>query len=254
MTGHKHEGGGVARPDGSTRRRLSVYIRRVVLTTGAVGLMFVVANWPVSMRQGVDFEVSTIELPLYVKALDFVQRDAGYRQLASRIVPDDASAEARALMLFAWTREHVRDVPPGLPVIDDHVWHIVIRGYGTDDQKADVFTTLATYAGVRAYWALIGEAPKLALSFVQVDGRWRVFDVANGIVFHTSGGDLATPDELAAEPALVEAAAGQRLFRGRPYLSYFTRFHPPEPPDVLRSEQQMLGPRLRAWVRRLVNR
>jgi hypothetical protein len=240
------------RPPRSSRSRLTVWVSRVVLAVCAVGLIFVVANWPVSTRQGIDFEVSTIELPLYVKALDFIQRDAGYRQLASRIVPADSTAEARALALFAWTREHIRDVPPSLPVVDDHVLHIVIRGYGTDDQKADVFATLATYAGVRAYWALIGEAPKLALSFAQVDGRWRVFDVANGIVFHTSGGELATPDELTATPSLVQEAAGQRLYLGRPYMSYFTGFRFPEPPDVLRAEQQMLGPRLRAWVKQLV--
>ena len=60
--------------------------------------------------------------------------------------------------IFIWTCENIRKQPDGLPVIDDHVWHIIIRGYGEPDQSSDVFTTLCNYAGIRAFYALASYA------------------------------------------------------------------------------------------------
>ena len=108
--------------------------------------------WPATTRQGIDFRQRTILQPLYLKAMDFISRDGHYRLLAREIVQGAATDEARALQIYAWTRDHIRPVPPGLPVVDDHIWHIIIRGYGTDDQVNDVFTTLCAYAGLSAFW------------------------------------------------------------------------------------------------------
>ncbi len=152
----------------------------------------------------------------------------------------------------------MRPHPPELPVIDDHIWHIIVRGYGTEDQQADVFTTLAVYAGLRAWWTVTRPPDHcgdfLPLSFVRVDGRWVVLDVAHGLVFRDRDGRPATPEALAADHGLVAAAAGDLGFRGIPYVRYFEHFCPPTPPRTLRAEKQMPLSRLVFEARGLLGR
>lgn len=192
-----------------------------------------------------DSTVSVYRLPLYAKALDFVHRDLSYARLVSRIVDKNAAPDARVLTLFEWTRRNIRDMPEGFPVVDDHVLNIIIRGYGRAGQKAEVFTTLTTYAGVPAFAAGSREKiPRLTLSLAWIGDRWRVFDVDNGIVFRNRRGDLASTEELVREPSLIAVAAAGRSYRCQPYEAYFEGFQAPIAPDVLRGELQMLWPRL----------
>ena len=223
------------------------------MSLAAIAGLTAVARIPVETKQGVDFSVSTYTIPLYAKALDFVQRDTSYARLVQRLVSEEMSAESRALTLFDWTRKNIRDTPAGFPVVDDHVSHIIIRGYGESDQQTDVFTTLTTYAGVPAFWTLTQPpSPELILSFVWIDGRWRVFDVANGIVFRNRNGALATVEELARDPSVAESVAANHTHRGKPYGSYLVGFRPSRPPDVLRAELHMLWPRVSYRLKRLV--
>ena len=220
----------------------------LVAVIGIVALAFV----PTDTRQGVNGVVTTYRLPLYAKTLDFVQRDSMYARLASRLVADDASDEAKALTLFDWTRTNIQDSPRGLPVVDDHISHIIIRGYGDADQKADVFTTLLTYAGVPARWVWVGKRPFVLLSLAWVDRRWRAFDVQNGIVFRDRKGALASVEDLADDQSILNAVAGDRAYLGRPYMTFFEGFSPPIAPDLLRAEGQMLFPRALYPLQRLV--
>lgn len=225
------------------------WVACLLVPIGIVALAFV----PTETKQGVDYTVTSHPLPLYAKAIDFVQRDSSYARLVRRIVPDDATPEAAVLTLFAWTRKNVRDTPPGFPVVDDHVSHIIIRGYGQPDQKADVFTTLSAYAGVPAYWTWVGkDRPYLVLSFAWIDRRWRVFDVENGIIFRNPAGSLAAVEDLSADPSMLRRVAAGVSDTPRPYDAYFQEFRPPEPPDLLRAEQQMLWPRTFDRARRLI--
>jgi hypothetical protein len=194
-------------------------------------------------------------IPAWEKALDFVQRDVKYRRLAREITADRRDDLGRALALFEWTRAHVRPQPPALAVVDDHIWHIVIRGYGTEDQQADVFTTLAAYAGLRAWWTLTRPPDRceyLPLSFVRVAGRWLVFDVAHGLVFRDRAGRPATAAALAADHGLAALAAGDLVYRGIPYARYFDHFCAPAAPPLLRAEKQMPLRRLAFEARALV--
>jgi hypothetical protein len=224
----------------------------VVLLAVLIGFT-AIARMSTETKQGVGFVQSTFELPLYEKTVDFVQRDLSYARLVKRIVGDQASAEARALTLFDWTRENVRDVPEGFPIVDDHVSHIIIRGYGQVDQKADVFTTLTTYAGVPGTWGF-GEppSPALILSFVWIERAWRVFDVENEIVFRNRSGALASADELGQDPWVLNSVAVNRTYLGKPYASYFEGYRPPNPQDVLRAELQMLWPRASYRLKRFL--
>lgn len=219
----------------------------------AVIAVVALAVMPVTSRQGVDFVVTTHELPLYVKGVDFLDRDLNYRVLAREITRGKTTDELRVLAVFEWTRANIHDVPPRLSIIDDHVWHIIVRGYGAPDQKADVFTTLVTYGGVPAYWIILEqEGRKLPISFAKIDGRWSVFDVQNGIVYRDRRGRLAAVEEIAAEPALVREAAGTRMYNGLLYVRYFADFRAPTPPHILRAEMQMVGTRMWFEAKRLL--
>lgn len=172
----------------------------VIAASVLVLLFFVLAlNIKVYTRQGVDYNISFIKIPLYLKLFDFFNRHSNYRALVSRIVDKMDSKEQKALKIFAWTYNHIKSQPPGLPIIDDHVWHTIIRGYGAGEQSSDVFTTLCNYAGLNAFysWAFTAEhTDKIVLSFVKIEGNWVIFDVRHGIYFQDKSGRLADINEI----------------------------------------------------------
>lgn len=214
------------------------------MVVAAVGI----ANIPVTTRQGINYVVKSHSLPLYLKAIDFIDRDLHYRRQAAEATAGAATDEAKATAVFEWTRTHIRDTPPGMPVVDDHIWHIIVRGYGQADQQADVFTTLLSYAGVPAYFIFIGPRvdEEMALSLVRIDGRWRVADVANGVMFRNRDGQWATAEDLAASPGAF-TVQGPKTYGGFPYAHFFQDFHAPLPPDLTRPDMQVPG--ARTWFR-----
>lgn len=222
-----------------------------------VALLLGMLTRSVTTKQGIDFQVSVHELPLYAKALGFVHRHLEYRALANRITRNLSTDEQRVLAVFDWTRHNIRPTPSGWPVVDDHILHIIIRGHGLDDQMADVFTTLATYADVPAFWHVY-KRPELGgqfvLSYARLGGRWVVFDVWHGLIFRNAAGGLASAQELATDPSVSESAGGSLIVSGLPYARYFVGYTPPAIPDPLRSKLQMpvyrLGYVLGRWLRR----
>ena len=91
--------------------------------------------------------------------------------------------------------ENIKNQPKGFRVVDDHIWDIIVRGYGSSDQLSDVFTTLANYAGYEAFWEnLYTDKTRkgLILSFVKIDNKWHIFDVYNKKCFMDSK-NLALP-------------------------------------------------------------
>lgn len=229
----------------------------VVISTlvGMALLSWFVFTMEVSTKQGVNFRVVTKNVPLYVKVLDFVHRHLKYVELAEEITQGLTTERERVLAVFEWTHRNIRQPPPDWPIVDDHILNIIIRGYGIPDQMADVFTTLATYAGVPAFWGKVDspDSPEsLFLSFAKVDGKWVVFDVANGFVFKDVEGELASIDELRANLSLVDRTVGRFQYKGLPYRSYLEGLGPLTPPAVLRAEKQMPWPRLIFELRRMI--
>ncbi len=230
--------------------------RRLVLAACCLGVVVGgAALWGLrttaTTRQGVNYAVSPHPIPLYVKILDFIHRDAHYRLLAREMTTGCRTNQERVLAVFDWTRRTIRPTPRGWPIVDDHILDIIIRGHGTGDQMADVFCTLATYAGVPAFWRVIPDVPErpgLIFSFAKVRGRWRVFDVAQGVVFKDPDGELVAVDTLLAAPFLADLAHDVPIEIS--YAGYFERLSPFEVPEMLRAEQQMPGPRLWFEIRR----
>ena len=152
-----------------------------------------VLNIEVTTRKGVNYKWQTIRIPLYLKILNFFDRHFNYAWLVSRIVDKNESAQEKVLKIFHWTYENIRHQPEELSVTDDHVWYIIVRGYGARDQISDVFTTLCNYAGVDAFYSQVysrDRTHRVPLSFVRIEKRWFVFDPYYGIYFGDKQGQL----------------------------------------------------------------
>lgn len=234
--------------------------RRRALTVASTAALAVLAAFvltrQVTTRQGVNYEVTEHRVPLYVKAADFVNRSAQYEQIATEVAGDLPSDESRALAVFEWTRRNIRPTPEGVPVVDDHILNIITRGYGQPDQQADVFATLATYAGVPAFWETlrVRESPgSLILAFARVGGRWRVFDVAAGLAYRNRHNELATLEELREAPDMVPLPLRDLMVGTVSYGDRLKRATLPEVPDPLRAELQMPGARLWHEVKALLH-
>jgi hypothetical protein len=209
-----------------------------------------ILSMPTKTLQAIDYRVTAYQIPAYIKGLNFVQRHYQYRLYVSRICAERTSDVECTMAIFDWTHGHIPPTPVGWPVVDDHPLHIIIRGHGKSDQIADVFVTLADYAGVPAFFRFViapsATAP-LVLAFARLNGKWVVFDVEHHLVFHRQDGRLADVEELVSDPALVDAQAGGLIHGGRPYSAFLSRaaLMPFDVPHPLRGEMQQPWPRIR---------
>ena len=236
----------------SGRRRRLYAIALLLLAAG--GGRFVLSR-PATTLQAVNGTVTAYQLPAYVKLTDFFQRHFQYEVLATRICGADPAAVDCTLSLLDWTHTNIPPTPGGWPVVDDHPLHIVIRGHGERDQIADVFSTLAVYAGVPAFFQFVTDAEKremLPVTFVYLDGKWTVFDVAAHVAFRDRAGQLASIEQLADDPALVDGQADVARRDGLPYSAFISRerLMPFVVPQTLRPQLQQPWPRVRYELRR----
>lgn len=164
-----------------------------------VSIIFIL-NIEVTTQQGVNYKWHSVKLPLYLKMLDFFDRHYNYKLLVKRITVDTKTKEERVLKIFEWTYRNIIKSPKGFLVIDDHVWYIIVRGYGENDQLSDVFTVLCNYAGVDAFYGVLqskdGRSPGVVISYVKLGEKWRLFDPYNGSYFVNSNGDFASIEEI----------------------------------------------------------
>lgn len=199
--------------------------RALLLTVAAIAFLWGVWHWPVHSRQGINYEVTQHTLPLSLKLAGFVYRDMEYRHLARELTRGIYGDDAKVLRLYEWVRSHVAaGVPPGLPVVDDHVWNIIVRGYGDPDQLADVLATLCAYAGIPAELAMLGPPGGRmghAIAMVQLEGRWCPLDPFYGIVVRSADGHLMSREELLADPAPLRQAAHGLIIKGVEYSHFY---------------------------------
>lgn len=218
---------------------------------------FTVLTLPTTTRQGVNYQVTTYRIPAYVKTIDFLHRHHQYRLIAARACAGSTSNQQCLLRLLDWTHNNIRPVPDGWPIVDDHPLHIAIRGYGTDDQMADIFTTLATYAGIPSFFKFLldpASGRRLVLTFARLADRWIVLDVERHVVFKEENGDLASVDELTMNPQLVDDQTQDLLGNDARYSTFISKgmLLPFIVPKPLHAELQQPLPRLRYEARRVL--
>ncbi|MBI2027743.1 MAG: transglutaminase domain-containing protein [Deltaproteobacteria bacterium] len=182
----------------------------------------------VTYMQGVDGIVTTRSLPLYLKLDSFLNRHFHYRYLASQITKNIESREEKIKVLMKWTRNNIKPQPQELPVIDDHPLHIIIRGYGVDEQVEDIFTLLCNYAGIPAYMATlktIEPEKQRTFSFVYFEKQWRIVHAANQKIF-LKNNSWATLKDFTTDPSLI--LGSEETISSRSSLTYqefFSQFN-----------------------------
>lgn len=175
------------------------FIFKLLIGIVLFSVIIVLLNIKVTTRKGINFQVHTIRIPLYLKMLDFMDRHYNHKQIAKRIIKNEPDKQKRVMKIFSWTYHNIKKQPENLPIIDDHVWHIIVRGYGVSDQSSDVFATLCNYAGVDAFFDSFfaqEKDEKITLSFAMLHDRWYIFDPYNGVYFVNKEGTLADIDAM----------------------------------------------------------
>ncbi len=165
--------------------------------------VFLFLNTETITRQGVNGKVAAIKIPLYLKLHNFFDRHLNYQWTVNQIINNRMTDQQKAEAVFIWTISHIAKQPSQLPVIDDHPWHIIVRGYGESDQMADVFAVLSNYAGLKSFILNckdidnpdLGHTPLGAVFF---DGTWHLCDPYNQTIFLNDHNKWASTTELAA--------------------------------------------------------
>jgi hypothetical protein len=196
------------------------WVRWIALGSGlalVVGIAYVLSS-TTTYRRGVNAHIREIRIPLWRKAWHLLDRHWQYQEIISGIVTGRESPEEKVLKIFQWTHERINGhFPEDYPIIDDHVLHIIIRGYGTRDQVADVFTTLLAYADVESRLHLHrNEEGRIVMVFttVRVGEEWRLFDPHAGVYFRTSRGEIARVEDFITNSKELHAVSLDPLRKG----------------------------------------
>ncbi len=183
----------------------------IFISVAAMLGVFFLFNIDVTYEKGVNYKWASVKIPLYLKILDFFDRHYHYKHLSGQIVSGGMSDEEKALALLRWTHENIKKVPQGMPVIDDHTWYIIVRGYGARDQVSDVFSTLSNYAGLSSVYLKVYSADKssaIPLSFVRINGYWTFLDPYEGVYFAGFDGKIAPIEKIKDKDRVKEISIG----------------------------------------------
>jgi len=236
--------------------RLKWWFRRALMVVIVVTGLIVIGQWPVRTRYGVNFQWSSKRIPLYEKTINFFSRDLQARRLVREVTDGALNDQEKALKVFSWVVRNVRPAPEGFPIVDDHVMHIIIRGYGAADQRTEAFALLASYAGFPATAVELKEpdrAESLIIALAQVGDITAVFDINNEVTFQNELRDLVDIRELTREPERFARAADPRIVHGLGYERYFLTIRNLQP-SFSRMEAQKPWPRLAMELSRLLGR
>lgn len=214
-------------------------------------------NINVTMQRGINYQWQTIKLPLYLKILDFFDRHYNYKYLVKGIIKDVKEDEERVMKIFEWTHKNIRKVPVGLSIIDDHAWYIIVRGYGTDDQSSDVFTTLCNYAGINAFFSWISSqdnSSSIPLSFVKIGKKWYIFDPYRSVYFKNTQGDELVDVETIKSKNLWLVASSYKKELEIDYAIYFNNLASIEEIGLIRSNIQSPLKRIKYEIKKWLHK
>ena len=171
-----------------------------VLLCGFIAL-WLFLNIETSTMQGINYQVRELKIPLYLKISNFLDRHYNYKWLVRRILHDRMEESEKAKAIFHWTATHIKRQPSELDVIDDHVWHIIVRGYGVDGQEDDVCATLFNYAGLKATILTLKGSSRsvpghISFTAVYFNGAWHLCDTYRHVTFENRKGKWATINEI----------------------------------------------------------
>jgi hypothetical protein len=243
---------------------MAKFFKSTLSLLGAIFVFLIFVMFiPQTCRVGIDADVIVYTIPVYAKLGGFFYRDYEYRRIAREITTGIKADRNKTLAIYRWTIEHIKkDVPRDFPDMDDHILNIIIRGYGTPGQMADVFTALCAYSGMKSFYegyrvkdpATGRSAASLFLSFVNLNDKWVIFDVYHGEYFLNDSGQMADVNELINNPGLVRKRIGDLKIKGIEYLEFFKLVKPITDTEYLRPEKQMPGRRILFEMSKILKR
>ncbi len=134
-----------------------------------------------------------------------------YPTVARRVTAGAATPQEAADRLAAFVYLNVR-TPVGAPVIDDSAADVLIRGFGYCDQAVFAFVRLLEEVGIRGRVTELrtpdGASPH-TVAEVLLGGDWRVYDVFYGFTPRAPDGQVATRQQIVADPALLGPSRAQ---------------------------------------------
>jgi len=197
-----------------------------ILAIAITLLSSIIMNKTVTTSIGIDYKVSKLDLPLYLKLINFYDRHLNLKWLENRITKKEITNKDKVLKLFKWTYHTINRQPKGLPVMDGHVWNVYIRRYGVSDNFHDLFSTLCNYAGIESFFETIyikNNTEKMNFSYVRTDSSWAIFDPFNGAYIQTLSGDnWATTEDIKANNWKVKSITGSNISK-EAYLPYLNK-------------------------------
>lgn len=220
-------------------------------------LIVYVLNLKVYYYQGINYRVIQKRIPLYLKIVDFFSRHCHYRELVKELIKDCKTEEEKIFAIFEWTHKSIKEAPEGFPILDDHVWNVIIRGYGTDDQSADVFATLCTYVGFPARWVKIYPRDSnvwIAVTFVKVNRNCFIFDPMRGNYFMNALGEIADVDDIMHDISIVLKADNKPVIHGIEYVKYFDNLALVQDLKFPKARFQMVFPRIIFEIKKFLSK
>lgn len=217
--------------------------RRICVIIILVSVIIFGLNYPVTTKRGIDYRVEVLKIPLYLKIAEFLSRDYHYKKLTKDITFGCKNDTEKALKIFKWVTANIKKTPEGFKVIDDHIWNIIVRGYGAGDQFSDVFVTLCVYAGIPAFRGSLSAKDSLSrilVSYVRLNGCWVIFDPYYKIYFKKEDGNLACVDDILRRPQIIEEnVSNSGLANSLEYAKYYNNLKAVSEPKRLKAWNHM---------------
>jgi len=229
-------------------------IKNIVLIILFSIIIIFLLNINVTTHYGRNYIVYEKQIPLYLKITSFIDRHFQYSELVRKITKGCSNKQEKVMVILRWVKKNIKYQPKNLPVLDDHVWYTIVRGYGVPDQFSDVFATLCNYSGVNAWFDVIyskDQKSKIPLSFVKIHDRLHIFDPFNGVFFENNNGELADITEIKNGNWIPKYIKGSKN-KTFDYTNYFENMHDIEEASLTRAQIQSPLRRIQFELKRLI--
>lgn len=138
-------------------------------------------------------------------------RDHTYRKLIMHVIAVEEtkglkSNDEIAKKLFYYTTKNTLLNPANLQPYEDKTLGYLVNGLVFCDYAANILVTLCAHKGIHARYCMLKNKDGISphtVTEILLDGKWRVFDPAEGCYYTTESGELATLEDLSDDPGLI---------------------------------------------------
>ena len=223
--------------------------KKAILSLVILISIFLLLQWPTTTRQGVNFKVTEIKIPLYFKTLQFISRHYEMKHYTEQIIQNKTDDLTKIKILYSWMQTNIHPIPKGFDAIDDHPLHIFIRRYGASDQMDDLFSLMCSYAGLPSFFTIIRiNQQRYPLAFVKYKNTWHAFDVYRQTEFIKEDQAWATLQDIQNNHFSLKISQNTIPPMSPEFYYSLLKDFNPETSFSTRNLQQMPWPRLKLFL------